>query len=211
MNEHQFILKSGVKLIGLYGHAGSGKDTVADLLTDTYKNHYSHAFADPLKAACSVAFGIPVDDFHNQEKKEELNPNWSMTPRTIAQFMGTEIFRDEVSKIVGIGEDFWIKRMFLRLNNDFIPDDEAAYEEGDTVVISDVRFQNEYDWIVGNNGVIIHLTRPGADGNIGIPGHASEQKLNLHSNERTYSCKNDGTISDLHRNIANIIVSATQF
>ena len=201
----KLAVTSGVKLIGLHGHAGSGKDTVAAYIQDTYKNYYQHSFAGPLKEACAKAFGVPLAYFEDRDLKEAELPDFARSPRQIAQFMGTEIFRNT------FGADHWIRVLTNRLNNEYLTPEDGAYEVGDTVVISDVRFQNEYDWIIENQGVIIHLTRPGADGNIGIPGHASEQKLKLHNAERTYSCVNDGTISQLHQKIASLMVAITQF
>jgi hypothetical protein len=196
------------KLIGIYGHARSGKDTVTTFLTETYKGYYSIAFADPLKEAAAVAFGIPLDWFYSDELKDTEHPNWDLTPRQITQFMGTEMFRDTLPRLIeGVGNNFWVNRAILRLTNSYVPEDEGSFELTDTVVISDVRFQNEYDFIIKNNGIIIHLTRPGADGNIGISGHSSESQLTLHDNERTYEVTNDSTIPELHRKIANIIVS----
>lgn len=201
----KYKITSGVKLIGLHGHAGSGKDTVADFILSKYKDHYDHAFAGPLKVACAAAFGVPLSYFEDRELKETTLPDFAESPRRIAQFMGTEIFRNH------FGADHWIKVLANRLNNEYLGEDDGEYDSNDTVIITDVRFQNEYDWIIENQGVIIHLTRPGADGNIGIPGHASEQKLNLHSIERTYSCVNDGTIQQLHQKIASLMVAITQF
>jgi hypothetical protein len=196
------------KLIGLYGKAGSGKDTTADFIINNFKHHYTLAFADPLKEAAAVAFGIPLDHFYSRELKEMAHPNWDISPRAIAQFVGTEMFRDNIGKLLPrVSDDFWIYRAKLRLMNLYVPEDEGEFEDGDTVVISDVRFQNEYDWIIANDGVIIHLTRPSADGTVGIPGHASESDINLHDKERTFTCVNEGTIPELHRKIANIIVS----
>ncbi len=196
------------KLIGICGHARSGKDTVTDFLLTTYPNHYQLAFADPLKEAASVAFGIPLGWFYSDDLKDTVHPNWNKTPRQIVQFMGTEMFRDTVPKLLDeVGNDFWVQRAILRLSNLYIPEDEGTFDQGDTVVISDVRFQNEYDWIISTGGIIIHLTRPAADGNIGIPGHASESTLNLHNKERTYECINDSSIQELHRKTANIIAS----
>lgn len=201
-------ITSGVSLIGIHGKAGSGKDTVKDFLIESFARHYSISFADPLKEAAAIAFGIPLDWFYSRDLKEEKHPNWNLSPRVIAQFMGTEMFRETVAKILpGIESDFWVERAALRLNNEYVPDDEGSFESGDTVIIPDVRFQNEYDWIIANKGIVIHLTRPGADGNIGIPNHASESDINLHDKERTYVCDNSGTISELQRKIANLIVS----
>lgn len=201
-------LTSGVSLIGITGHAGAGKDTVAEFLLATYANHYRYAFADPLKEAAAVAFGIPLQWFNSTSLKEVPHPNWNISPRKIAQFFGTELFRERIEGLIPeIGNDFWVQRMIIRLNNQYVPEDEGTLGIGDTVVIPDVRFQNEYDWIISQNGIIIHLTRPGADGNIGILGHASESSLNLHNKERTYECVNDSSIQELHRKTANIIAS----
>jgi len=195
-------------LIGIYGHARSGKDTVKDFIIDNFKNHYSIAFADPLKEAASIAFGIPLDHFYQNDIKEMVNPAWDVSPRAIAQFMGTEMFRDTISKLCPvISNNFWIHRMALRLANHYVPENEGEYDPEDTVVIPDVRFQNEYDWVIQNGGIIIHLTRDGADGKVGIPGHSSEHLINLHTPERTFICENNSSISELHRKIANIIVS----
>ena len=196
------------KLIGIHGHARSGKDTAKDFIIENFINHYSISFADPLKEAAAVAFGIPVNHFYQDEIKEMVNPNYGVSPREIVQFMGTEMFRETIWKLLpSVSNDFWVKRAELRLTNQYLPEDEGEFTPEDTVVIPDVRFQNEYDWIVQNNGIIIHLTRPGADGTVGIPGHASESQLNLHDKERTYTCENNGTISQLRQKIANIIVS----
>ena len=201
-------LTSGVSLIGITGHAGAGKDTVAEFLLATYANHYRYAFADPLKEAAAVAFGIPLQWFNSTSLKEVPHPNWNISPRKIAQFFGTELFRERIYQLFpSIESDFWVQRMIIRLNNQYVPEDEGTLGIGDTVVIPDVRFQNEYDWVISQNGIIIHLTRPGADGNIGILGHASESSLNLWKKERTYECVNDDSIPLLQQKIANIVDS----
>ena len=106
----------------------------------------------------------------------------------MAQLVGTELFRQQ------FGEDFWIRRLELQLIGDFDSRPEVK------AVISDVRFQNEADWIIGNGGVLVHLTREGCDGNVGIPGHASEADINvLHYNygENYYEVGNYGTLKQL--------------
>lgn len=196
------------KLIGIHGNARSGKDTVKDFIIENFTNHYSISFADPLKEAASIAFGIPLDWFYSDDLKEQPHPNWDVSPRSVAQFLGTEMFRETIWKLLPeVANDFWVRRAILRLTNQYLPEDEGEFTTDDTVVIPDVRFQNEYDWVISTGGIIIHLTRPGADGTVGIPGHASESSINLHCKERTYSCENNGTLSELHRKIANLIVS----
>ena len=192
------------KLIGIHGRARSGKDTVANYLYDTYKDHYIEAFADPLRDCVAAAFGIPTIDFSN-EMKEVPNPYWCVSPRQILQFVGTELFRNHISGLIlAAGNDFWVQRMHGRITGVI---DDTCYDSSDTVVIPDVRFQNEYDYIISKGGIIIHLTRQDIPDTVGIPGHASESPINFTTPERTFHCENNSSISHLKQKIANIIAS----
>lgn len=196
------------KLIGITGHAGVGKDTVASYLNDWYENCYSESFAGPLKDACSYAFGIPLDDFYDAEAKETPVKYWNdLTPRKIAQFVGTEMFRETISKLFGIEfvKDFWIRRLEGKLSRQILLGDDGHYYPEDTVVVPDVRFQNEYDWIIRNNGIVIHLVRDGKDGNVGIAGHASEAGVDFHTPTRTYLIRNNSSIGDLYNEVDRCI------
>ena len=200
----------GIKLIGIHGKAGTGKDTVATFLNKNYIGHYIQSFADPLKEACSLAFGIPIDNFYDPELKETVHPTWETTPRKILQFMGTEVFRSKLQDLIGssASENFWIKRAHLRLTNQFLDKDEGLYVAGDTVIFPDVRFQNEYDWIINSGGIVIHLTRPGFDGNIGIQNHASEAGINLWKTESTYEIINNTSIQMLYNKIVDFKIKS---
>lgn len=161
-------------LIGIAGHAGVGKDTAAGMLRNIMYQEAQRPvsilhFADPLKRACAEAFGIPVSHFHLVEHKEVPNEFWGVSPRKIAQFVGTEMFRDTTSRLLtGQFPSFWISRMSKELQN--LPSDTV-------VIIPDVRFQDEYDWLQSQDAFVVHLTRDGKDGNIGISNHASEKGI----------------------------------
>ena len=200
---------SDFNLIGITGHAGSGKDTLASYLYSTFTDTYTEAFADPLKAACAEAFGIPLKDFHTPGVKEEVKIFWGASPRMIAQFVGTEMFREVLWKLCPqINNDFWIWRMVAKITGLQRGDSDGDYTSGDTIVIPDVRFQNEYDWIIQNNGIVFHLTRPGADGTVGIPNHTSEQGIqDFHAPERTYHVNNNGSLEDLFSYVDPIVRS----
>ena len=209
---NNLILSSGIKLIAISGAAGSGKDTVCNFLCDTYKDYYYEPFAYGLKQAAAAAFGIPEEAFHDRDKKEIPDPFWQVSPRKIAQFFGTEMFRQTIKNLIPhVQENFWVERMYGRLNGHLVPDDVGAYEPGDTVVIPDLRFQNEYEFLIANKAIILHLTRPGADGTVGIPNHPSEAGINFHTKENFYEIINDGTIAELHRKVANIITASTMY
>lgn len=190
------------RLIGIHGHAGAGKDTVAAYISEWYQDCYVESFADPLKKAASQAFGIPEWQFHSPEYKEKINEFWKVSPRQIAQFVGTEMFRDTIVKLSPeMGYDFWIKRMEGKLSQRILLEEDGEYNKNDCVVIPDVRFQNEYDWIMNNNGVVLHLIRPGKDGAVGIENHRSEGGIEFNITSRKYVIINDSSIGDLYNAI----------
>ena len=190
-------LSNGVNLIGISGHAGSGKDSLATYLHTFYQNVYIESFAGPLKAACSQAFGIPIEQFSDRDLKEERNEYWNVSPREIAQYIGTEFFRERINELTRDDPSFWIRRLEGKLLGQLLLEGDGEYAEGDTVIIQDVRFQDEYDWIVGTGGIILHITRPGHIGNVGISGHASEAGFEFTNPEVTHVIENNGTLEEL--------------
>lgn len=177
-----------MKLIGLHGHAGAGKNTFAEEFH--YASFFEYSFATPIKTVCMEVFGLSHMDFLDRNRKEELIDFWNKSPRELAQYVGTEMFRNH------FGSDIWIKSLEARLIRDLY----AREHENKKVIITDVRFQNEADWIIKQGGWIIHLTRPGHEGNVGIQGHLSEQPLNfahLTQGENYHEVLNAGSITDL--------------
>lgn len=183
-------------LVGLCGNAGVGKDTFA--LPFHYRGFKQYAFAGPVKRCAAAAFGISEDYFHERDLKEEPHPYWKKSPREIAQLIGTELFRKQ------FGNDFWIRRMELQLILDFDSQEDVK------AVISDVRFQNEAQWILDSGGILVHLTRPGYTGNVGVPGHTSEQGIDFKSlttethKHVIFKLENRGTKEDLQRTAAGL-------
>lgn len=189
-----------LRLIGVHGHAGVGKDTAVSYLNEKYEKVYGESFAAPLKRAAAEAFGMPLWQFNAPDYKEEPDPYWGVSPRKIAQFVGTELFRAHAGRLLDSPEgcdNFWIKRLEGRLTGALIPpESEGYYEPGDTIGISDVRFQNEADWIYSNGGWILHIVRPTFEGNVGIPGHASEASIALPFN--SWLIHNDSTLENFY-------------
>jgi hypothetical protein len=213
MNPNIIPLNS-LKLIGIVGRAGAGKDTIADYLAEQFKNVYAEPFAGPLKAACAEAFGIDVEEFTDPDFKNEVSEYWGVTPRQIAQFVGTELFRDNVGRLlqqyswISSPGSFWVTRLAGRLTGALNEYKNHPYTPGDVVIIPDTRFQNEYDWILRNGGTIIHVTRKGADGNVGIPNHASEAGISfIHTPEANFYVTNDGTFEDLYQQVEAIFAT----
>lgn len=153
------------KLIGIAGNAGTGKSTAAKFIKNFYSPVYDYqirSFAAPLKLAATNLFGIEKLYFTSSELKEEEHPYWEMSPRVMLQKLGTECVREV------FGENFFVARMEFGFIKDY------DFSADVCVVIDDVRYQNEADWVVRNGGKIIRLTRPGFTGKVGVKEHASE-------------------------------------
>lgn len=201
------LTPKGYLLIGIMGPAGSGKDTVADMLHNSFRWGVSYAFADPLKEAAAIKFGVEVENFHDPEKKQLIDPFWKISYRQMAQWEGTEATRNVAHQILpNIGDQFWIYRHAKYVEEAFT---QTFKDYANTLVtVPDVRFQNEYDYIVHNGGYVIDLSggpiRGGGAAN-GISNHASEQlDIDHHKILQTYSILNDGSLEELRKKVTDL-------
>lgn len=160
-----------MQLIGLTGPAGSGKDTVADYLRDRH-GFAVMSFAHPVYLGVSAAFGIPIEQLKDRHFKEQ--PIWwiGKSPRQLLQLFGTEFGREMVAK------DIWLRVAKRTL-------DEVCYlRDKDSapcrVVISDVRFDNEAEWVRNLGGVIWHIHRPGVQP---VAAHVSEAGVSFEAGD----------------------------
>lgn len=198
-----------MNIIGISGKAGCGKDTIAAYLREKYNNTWLEPFAGPLKRAASEAFGIPLENFQDRILKEQTALPWGLSPRMIAQFFGTEMFRDTLPQLLPeIGSDFWIARLTALLAGDILTEEGAIYEDTDTIIIPDLRFQNEYDWLIKRpNYLHLNVLRPtSTDASVGIPGHRSEVGFNMFAADNTYILINDGSKEELYEKVEDILV-----
>ena len=179
-------------LIGLCGAAGAGKDSVAEILVREH-NFTRYAFADRMREALYRLNPRVADPM--------LNMYWQLRPlvdikgwdyakrefpevRKLLQTFGTEVGREM------FGEDFWVNQVAWQY--------EALMEStfGDAnVVIPDVRFPNEADWITDEEGYVLRVERPGVGP---VNGHSSEA-LDF---EVDGTIKNAGTLEDLRGAVA---------
>jgi hypothetical protein len=143
-------------LIGLLGQKRVGKDTVADYLVEKY-NFKKESMATPLKDICKLLFGFNDNQLYG-DKKEVTDLEWGVTPRIVLQYLGTDVFRQDINKIMpDINDNFWVKCMKNRLDNNH------KLNPADKIVIADIRFQNEVDMIHELGGIVIKITRPNID------------------------------------------------
>lgn len=169
-----------MQLIGITGKARSGKDTIGRWFRDE-RWAYVTSFAWPIKAALEAAFSLKADVWESYDK--ERNLDWlGRSPRYLAQTLGTEWGRNLVH------EDVWVLALERRLR------ETRLWYQDCTVVITDCRFGNEAKW-VRQHGRLLHVSRTGADGAVGVQGHASESGVPFEDND--IRIVNDGTVADL--------------
>lgn len=131
-------------LIGVCGPAGSGKGSVADALVR--RHGFSEiAFAGPLYEAVSAMFGVPVCLLKDRRHKEAKIDWLGKSPRELLQMLGTEFGRKM------IGESVWVEVGMRRAD--------TLRRYGGSVVIADVRFDNEAIAIRSAGGAIWRVDR----------------------------------------------------
>ena len=168
-----------MKLIGLTGPAGAGKDLVASMIPGAHRI----AFADPLYAGLAAMLDIPEGLLRARSTKEAPLVDFGRSPRELLQTLGTEWGRKLVTP------DIWLRVAFWRW--------EKALAAGHSViVVPDVRFQNEARLIHDQGGEVWLVHRPDV---APVADHQSEAGLPLRSIDRLVS--NAGTVDELRRRV----------
>lgn len=185
-------------VLGITGRAGSGKNTVAEMLQRELGGEFKIAcegFADSLKLSAARALGFdPADTREAIAMADALKTCGSVSAiiehgpydvqearisgREFLQRYGTESHRDV------FGYDFWVDQV--------IPPGGFTDPDFDLKIITDLRFENEVKRIREVDGLIWRVYRPGRDG---ADTHVSE--AGIADDEINWSIFNDGTLESL--------------
>jgi hypothetical protein len=178
-------------LIGITGAAGAGKDTAAQALIEM--GYRREAFADRMRAAMLALDPWVNDTYGDFYRLADMvqRHGWDTVKREfpearrLLQKFGTEAGRDIH------GTDCWVDLLLY------------AWEHNDRAdtVVTDCRFENEAEAILGHGGHIIKITRPGLEALAG--GHSSEAGLPDHMIDAVIM--NAGTIEDLHTAVRSLV------
>ena len=137
-------------IIAFTGARGVGKTSVANELVQNGKGDYViESFATPIKDMLR-AMGLTEHFVSDPEGKQQPIP-WlnGVSGRELMQTLGTSWGREMVA------DDVWLRAMNQRLIKYFSTDQ--------TILIDDLRFDNEAEFIKRQGGYIISLTRDGID------------------------------------------------
>jgi hypothetical protein len=166
-----------MKIIGLHGLPRAGKDSVARILHHTLR-YQRIAFADPLKRAAAILLDRPLEECNGENgfDREARMPEWGFSMRWFLQVLGTECLRNQVT------DDFWIRRAAVEIQK------KRLLVPNVRIVITDVRFENEAQFIRQLGGQIVEVRRPG----LRASSHASDKPVRC-----DWVLNNDGTLDDL--------------
>ena len=141
------------KIIGITGSAGSGKDTIGDILVNNFPNWEKVSFANHLKDVTALLFGfdrkmLAGETPEDRAIREQPDKFWSekmgkdFTPRFALQYLGTNLLRNQLH------QNIWVDCLERKI-----------MESDKNIVITDVRFPNEIDMIRNVGGEIWRVER----------------------------------------------------
>lgn len=180
-------------LIGLTGRTGSneiagcGKDTVAGIVC-RYLSIQSYGFADPIYDMVKAGFGIDGKSKEWQDRGKKSAPiDWlsaekDISLRYLLETLGTEWGREMICS------DLWARIA------------EKRYRESEAgLVIRDVRFPNEVDWLDRLDGILIHIIRPNHFNPEANPNHPSNKPLSIRDYDKVIM--NDADLDTLRNRV----------
>lgn len=134
------------KIVALTGFKGSGKDTVADILIQQYKERVDIeriAFADPIKHEVMRVFGLrSIEDYDVFKRSLVTSNNHSFDGRHIVREIGMLMRRYDVNQFVQYVDD-------------------TINSKQDTIwIITDMRFDNELIHLQNLGAKIVKINRP---------------------------------------------------
>jgi hypothetical protein len=178
-------------LIGISGFKNSGKNTVANIIQKLYPQTEQFAWADKIKEAALILnpYIYKPDDYDPDKLSYFVTKfGWDVVKqwdeaRQFLQHLGTDVGRKM------FGEDVWINALLPRI----------SHHRNRIVLISDVRFTNELQTIIGLGGFNIQVTRPG----LVSDGHDSEQELPPYYFD--HFLRNDSSVSELSIDVSDMM------
>lgn len=212
-------------IIGIAGLAGSGKDTVCDIL-----RHYSvidsrYAFADPLKKAVNALFGWGEKHAFGDQKEVDQIISISDLNHNAVEFIGElhmlsitmfgvsanaifEYFKSELASYINTEIDCYVispRQAYQIFGTEVCRDriDAGIWTKlspTHRVCIPDVRFLNEADWVNQNNGKIIRIIRPDVGS---VAEHESESYID--AIDADIEIINDSSLYALEKAVLRVI------
>lgn len=191
-----------IGLVGIHGLKGSGKDTVAKMICreilqiEGRESRITH-YADTLKRSASALFGVDIEWFYDEKKKETTIHGLNMTPRQIM----TDLHDVLIPKF---GQDLFVSPVRNEYSEWISTDWGKDVQSQGPFIIADVRYDpRETAWVREWGGVILHVVRKSVQRGSPASRHSSEQGIPM--TKEDYVIHNEGTLEDLQRTVAMVV------
>lgn len=179
-------------IIGLSGKIGSGKSTIAEIFKQN--GFYLDSFANSVKDVSNCIFGFDRNRLEgitkeDREWREMPDERYSFllgkkfSPRDSLILIGTIFGRNQIHP------DVWVETVFNRY----------SLSGNKDLLITDVRFPNEYNSVKKRGGILIRIERE----NTYKIEHESETSLDTYTFD--YVIENNGTLEELIEKVNNIL------
>lgn len=141
---------------------------------------------EALEVLCQ-RMGVKFDPF---AKPDQLNPYSKQ--RYLMQVWGTELRRKQ-------DPDYWLGKVAEQIEK----------QQPGIVIIDDMRFHNEAEWVKARGGVTVHVHRPDNTSlDSKAAAHASEHDLVDHKFD--FTVLNDGSLKQLHERANKVFHAVSQ-
>jgi len=194
-------------IIGLSGKISSGKDTAAAMLQEELAKAglflAKRQFAGKLKQFVASLIGCTLKQLEMQDfKASTLSSEWNYLVKEIIGYDHGSPLREDVLKdmtvrelLISIGhglrvnthDGIWVNGLF------------SDYNKSCQWVVPDMRYVNEADRILKENGYLIRVERPG----IKVIDHPSEKLLDEYK-QFHFLVENSGSLDDLRTSIRGV-------
>lgn len=184
------------RVVLLSGHAGAGKDTVADYMCARY-GFMKLSFAAPIYYMLAKMLNVSVSELHEMKRNGEKVPGTHVTVRHALQTLGTEWGRAHIDT------NLWVK-MAIRKIQLLAP--ERWYNDlPQRFVMTDCRFTNEYTTFQMSelSSKLVSIARDRAEG-IQME-HKSERDISKLSFYAEMHLDNNGDKFQLFENVDTLV------
>lgn len=196
-----------MKLIGLLGHAESGKGLAGEILQTLEPNSFVIAFGDKIKQLTSELLHLTDEQVWGSQKEEDTQYDCDICPicksmdvvidgalgvcQNCTMIGESNIFASKwtsrkAQQSIGdcfraIYKDVWVSytenRMHRLANGHIDRHTGKRLGKNGLIIAADVRYYNECRCIWKLGGEVWRVVRPGSNGHVGLKDHSSETEM----------------------------------
>lgn len=183
-------------MIALAGPKGSGKDTVADIIGRQYVHRWYTvdrvAFADPIKKMVQHIFELNVNSNDQYDLFKRTNITYTLPGHLPTAVSGRHVVRE-----IGMLMRDYDVNQFTKYVEGVV--NSGVESDNRIVVVTDLRFENEYESLKSMGAKIVKIKRPDSY----YDGHVTEREFE--DSMVDYVINNDGSLINLQNQVIDMV------